>query len=115
MYLFGKPLIFGSLIQIIRDMNKVTQIEHLEADKIINCFKCLEEQINSIKKNFQPKEPPQLISRKDAADFFGVTTVTIDDWTKKGILTCYKISNRSYFKRHELESALIQIKASKHG
>lgn len=49
-----------------------------------------------------------LVTRQEAATLFGVTLPTINDWTKKKILTAYKIGRRTYYKRHEITAALIQ-------
>ncbi len=50
-----------------------------------------------------------LLTRKQVAEQFGVSTVTVWDWTKKNILKAYKIANKVYYKRPEIEKALIQI------
>jgi predicted DNA-binding transcriptional regulator AlpA len=50
-----------------------------------------------------------LLKRNEVAEIFGVTKVTIWDWTKKNILKAYKIANKVYYKQHEIEAALTQI------
>ena len=51
----------------------------------------------------------ELISRREAAQLFKVTLVTIDKWRQKGTLKSYKIGGRLLFKRSELEEALRNI------
>jgi len=41
---------------------------------------------------------------------FAISLVTVNEWRKKGILKAYKIGNRVYFKRNEVEAALVEIK-----
>lgn len=94
-------------------MQKIVQIEGLEVDKLKGWFMSIQSQIERVKNNLQPKEPTQYQSRKEVAEMLGVTTVTISDWTKKGILESYKIGNRVYYKRHEVEGALVKIKSPK--
>jgi len=69
----------------------------------------VEEILKDLKENFQPKEPTQLLNRKQAAEFFGVSTITIDNWCEKSLLIAYRQGNRKYFKRVELEQALTKI------
>jgi hypothetical protein len=35
---------------------------------------------------------------------------SVHNWTKKGILTSYQIGGRVYYKRAEVESAIIELK-----
>jgi hypothetical protein len=57
---------------------------------------------------------PEYISRHKVADMLKVSPVTISDWTAKGILTAYKIARKVYYKRDEVEQALIR-KGGIHG
>ena len=69
----------------------------------------IEEKINSLKENFQPKRQ-EYITRQETADFFKVDLATIHNWTKKGTLTAYKIGQRVYYKLDEVEDALTKVK-----
>lgn len=44
----------------------------------------------------------ELLTRKETAELFDVSMVTIHDWCKHGILKPYKVGNRTYFKRSEV-------------
>lgn len=44
----------------------------------------------------------EILTRKETADLFSVSMVTIHDWVKNGIIKPYKVGNRTYFKRSEL-------------
>ena len=44
----------------------------------------------------------ELLTRKETAQFFDVSLVTIHDWCKSDILKPYKVGNRTYFKRVEV-------------
>jgi len=54
------------------------------------------------------KQPEQteFISRKEAAKLVGVTLPALDTWTKRGILTRYKIGGRIRYDRNELINAV---------
>lgn len=50
--------------------------------------------------------PETLLSRKDAAKFLSITLVTLNDWTKRGLVDCGRIGNRVYYKRSSLIKAI---------
>lgn len=57
----------------------------------------------SIKKSFD------LMTRKEVKTLLSIDYSTLYLWTKKGILKSYGIGNRIYYKRAEIEEALIFI------
>ena len=44
-----------------------------------------------------------LLTRKQAAAFLKITLVTLNAWTKHGILSCMRICSRVYYSKSELE------------
>lgn len=52
------------------------------------------------------------LTRIETAEFFKVSLVTIHEWSKNGILKCYKMGNRSYYLKSELISQL--MKSNRH-
>lgn len=66
--------------------------------EVENLIKILSEQKPS-KKEF--------LSRKETAEFFGVSVVTIHSWINEGLISSYKMGNRTYFKRSELIEQLL--------
>lgn len=65
---------------------------------IENLFKQLSEQ--------KPKGK-EFLSRKETAQFYGISLVCLHDWMKKGIVKPYKTGNRTYFRRDELVQQLL--------
>lgn len=56
----------------------------------------------------EPQEKgKEFLSRKETADFFGISLVCLHDWVNKEILKNYKVGNRTYFKRSELVQTLL--------
>lgn len=51
-------------------------------------------------------EPKEIMTRKETADLFSISTVTVHDWVNTGIIKPYKVGNRTYFKRSELMEAM---------
>ncbi|MEB3005603.1 helix-turn-helix domain-containing protein [Capnocytophaga sp. G2] len=69
-------------------------------------------ELNELKKDFQPKEPTVYLSRQEVKQMLGINLTTLNNWTKKGILTSYGIGGRVYYKRHEVEKAIIQLQTA---
>ena len=94
----------------------VIQIESIEANELLTRFDKLESAIKALSnqpKDTATKTEPDYITRREVAKLFKISLVTVNDWTRKGILIAYKIAKRVYYKRSEVESALVQ-KGSKY-
>jgi predicted DNA-binding transcriptional regulator AlpA len=50
----------------------------------------------------------QLVSRRDVADLFQVTTETIGEWMRRGLLPSPVRIGRKVFWRHEVIAALLE-------
>ena len=66
----------------------------------------------------QPQQPvsnndDDLLSRKEVAKIIGKSTDTVDNWSKAGILTPYKMGRSVYFKRGEVYAALVAKNANR--
>lgn len=53
-----------------------------------------------------PQAQETLLKRKDVANLFSVSLVTINDWMKTGKIPYHRINSRIFFKRSELMEAL---------
>jgi len=85
-------------------------VKGIEADNLIERFESLACGVASLNEMLRKlPQPTDLIPRYDVAKMFRVSLVTIDDWTTKGLLQSYKIANRVYYKRAEIEKALVAI------
>ena len=61
------------------------------------------------------KAPPQkklteYLPRVEVAEMLKIDLSSVHNWTKKGILTAYQIGGRVYYKRTEVENAIIKLK-----
>lgn len=69
------------------------------------------EQLETLSRQLQKQatEPDnELMTRKACGEFFGVSLVTVHDWTKAGIIKKYKVGTRTYYKRSELMEVVNQ-------
>lgn len=88
----------------------VTQVHHTSKDELIhNILKGVEIKLQEFEKKFQPKEPTQWLTKKEVATILSISLVTVDDWSKKGILNPFRIGNRIRFDRKQVEQALTKI------
>lgn len=81
-----------------------TALANLIADNV-------REQLQNLRIELQQKATPNgkdLMTRKETAEFFAISLVTIHDWSKSGILKPYKVGNRTYFKRTEIMEVVNQ-------
>ena len=64
-------------------------------------------------KEISDLRPPEkeFLSRKETANFFGVSLVTIHSWVNEGLISSYKMGNRTYFRRSDLVERLLNSKS----
>lgn len=84
------------------DLPKATQ-------EILEMLEQLKQELSLIKENFQPKEPVELMTRQETADFLKINITTLWNWTRKGMLTSYGIGNRVFYKRSEIENIIVKL------
>jgi len=65
--------------------------------------------LDELKKSFQPRTPQELLTRSETAKLLKINLSTLHLWTVKGVLNKYGISGKVYYKRSEVESALIAL------
>jgi hypothetical protein len=69
----------------------------------------VKKEIEQLKKDFQPKKPTEYLTRIEVAEMLSIDLSSVHNWTKKGILQSYQIGGRVYYKRSEVESAIIKL------
>ena len=69
----------------------------------------IKNELTEIKKNLQPKTPAEYLTRKEVAELLKCDLSTIHNWTKRGKLSAYYLGDRVYYKRSEIDSALVLI------
>ncbi|OQD44029.1 DNA-binding protein [Croceivirga radicis] len=61
------------------------------------------------KTNFQPRAAEEFLTRKRTAEILKINLSTLYLWTRKGLLKSYGIAGKVYYKRSEVEQALIEL------
>ena len=69
----------------------------------------LKEVIQELLLETKKEKPVEYLTRKQVAEIFKISMVTISDWNNKGILKPYRIGNLIRYKSNEIEEALTEI------
>lgn len=88
-------------------METSTLINNTSAENLNSGFDDIQNQIIELKKCLQPKSVEEYLTRCEAADMLKCEISTIHNRTKKNKLIAYKIGNRVYDKRSQIESVMI--------
>ena len=92
------------------ETNKYTDplISYIPIDKLADALFNKWMEANRI--NEEKKLQEKLLTAKEVAQLFSVSTVTITSWVSKGVLTKYSIGGRTKFKFTEVMDSLKTIK-----
>ncbi|QTN38181.1 helix-turn-helix domain-containing protein [Cryomorphaceae bacterium] len=69
-------------------------------------------EVETLRKEFQPKEPQVFLTRNEVAELFKINLSTVHHWTKSGRLMAYGIGGRVYYKRKEVEALALPLKVN---
>ncbi|WP_422350089.1 helix-turn-helix domain-containing protein [Flagellimonas sp.] len=61
-------------------------------------------------KKFKPDPPEEFMTKEEVSKLLKVTKTTINNYTNRGILTPYGLGGMIYFKRSEIEKAIIKLR-----
>lgn len=68
----------------------------------------VKDQLELLKKEFQPKQPEDYLTRDEVKKLLKINMTTVHNWTKAGNLKAYYLGNRVYYKRSEIDETLAQ-------
>ena len=71
--------------------------------------KGVKNELEQLKKDFQPKQPSEYLTRNEVAEMLKIDLSSVHNWTKKGKLKAYGIGGRVYYKRDEVENSIIEL------
>jgi hypothetical protein len=80
----------------------ITGLTPLELQQLIT--QGVKDQLNLFFKDsgYRTEQDTPHLTRKETAEFFNISLNCLNDWCRKGIVTPYKVGQRTYFKRSEL-------------
>jgi excisionase family DNA binding protein len=75
--------------------------------KVYSEISIIRNQLNELIHSFEPQKPTEWLTRNEVAEMLKCDLSTVHHWTKKGKLKKHCIGNRVYYKRSEVEAAII--------
>ncbi|WP_034042202.1 helix-turn-helix domain-containing protein [Wocania ichthyoenteri] len=72
--------------------------------------KGVKSQLDELKKEFQPKQATEYLTRNEVANMLSIDLSTVHNWCKSKKLKPLGIGNRVYFRRTDIEAALVELK-----
>ena len=72
------------------------------------------EAVKSIKIETSTPPSERLLTRKEVADKLKISLVTLNDWTKRGMIQSYLIGGRVLYKDSEIEKSLHKTQTVKY-
>ncbi len=92
-------------------IKKVVEIQNVSVDELVAIItnKMLDGFEIRLEQLQQKKHQEQLLTRTETAKYLKVDISTLHNWTKKGKLKAYGLGNRVYYKKNEIDEALIRI------
>ncbi len=74
---------------------------------LINGLKVL---LEELKLNLTPQHSEEYLTREQTAELLNIDLSTLWHWKKKGILIPYGVGNRVYYRRSDIDNAMVQLK-----
>ena len=62
----------------------------------------------------EPKPETEYITRQETTQILGISLPTLNEWSKRGILTAYRIASRVRYKKAEVIASLERVKSVKY-
>jgi len=91
-------------------MNEQVQFIQVTPEQIQNAIiEGVKTQLEELKKSLQPIQPTEYLTRNDVAQLLQINLSTLYNWTKKGVLNSYSISSRVYYRRDEVNNAIVKL------
>ena len=95
-------------------MGIVTQLHNCTPEELTETIlKGVQNQIETLKENYQPKTPDDFLTRKQVCDLLSISYGCLHDWSNKGILHPLKVGNRTYYSRKTIEETLFNSNPTK--
>ena len=92
------------------EKQKMTIVEHTNKEELSSSVsKAVAIVFNAFAEKLQPQKPTEWKTRKQVGEILSISLVTVDDWTRRNLLTAYRISNKKRYKLSEVENALTKI------
>ena len=80
-------------------------------DELKNEIATIKNELAEIKLNLQkPTENTKYLGRKEVAEMLNVNIYSVHNYTVKGILTAFQLGGKVYYRKVDIEAAMIELK-----
>ena len=80
-------------------------------DELKNEIATIKNELAEIKLNLQkPTENTKYLGRKEVAEMLNVNISSVHNYTVKGILTAFQLGGKVYYRKVDIEAAMIELK-----
>ena len=86
----------------------VIQLTSVELKDLIS--DAVREELEALKEQLKLPKPEEYLTRNEVMNLFKISKGTLNNWVKAGRLKKHGIRGRVYFKRSELEQAMVKLK-----
>ena len=83
-------------------------------EKLKPVFKEWMKEVLSETKQEPQENSPELLTRKQVSEILGISLVTLNEWTKKGIIPALKIGTRVRYEKDAVYAALNKVETLKY-
>ncbi len=89
----------------------IIEIENVSVDELVTTItnKVLEGLEIRLEQLQQKKHQEQLLTRTETIQYLKVDSSTLWSWTRNGKLKAYRVGNRVYYKKNEIDEALVRM------
>jgi excisionase family DNA binding protein len=84
------------------------QLDHLIQSSISAAL----EHLTPTTEQIEVKPQTEYLTRKETAKLLRISLTTLNDWSKKGIITAYRIGTRIRFKSNEINDFLTSLNSA---
>ena len=84
-------------------------MEKNEIRSLIDSVNKLTREVSELRKNQINQLEDELLTRQEVANLLKIDLSTLHHWTKSGILTKYGIGKRVYYKKNEVNNAIVEL------
>ncbi|MHA4810461.1 helix-turn-helix domain-containing protein [Flavitalea flava] len=92
----------------MQNQSKILHVESVTSNSLLDALSdLLDQKFSKFNGSSTPKNPDAFITRQDVADLFKISLPTVHSWMNVGILTPYKIGNKTRFLLSEVKAAAV--------
>lgn len=90
-------------------MGNISSIKEKTEQQNLDFFKTSKENLVDLLNEILLQVNEEYLTRDEVSKIYKVSSSTVSNWKKEGIINAYGLGGRVYFKRSEIDSSMIKI------